>query len=89
MPLAKASHRVWCGTVLEGLLGSDLHCQTTQEEVLAQLQVLEVKTQSRLGGLEQLWEPVPQRQNRHSGKYNGLTEKRRGKGNTKMIFTLQ
>jgi precorrin-8X/cobalt-precorrin-8 methylmutase len=40
-------------TALEGLLGRDRHCQTTQAEVLAQLKLLEVET--RLGGLEKLW----------------------------------
>lgn len=40
---------------LEGLLGRDLHCQTTQAEVLSQLKLLEVETQTGLGGLERLW----------------------------------
>jgi len=40
-------------SALEGLLGRDRHCQTTQAEVLAQLKLLEVETQ--LGGLEKLW----------------------------------
>ncbi|MBF2028211.1 MAG: precorrin-8X methylmutase [Oscillatoriales cyanobacterium C42_A2020_001] len=40
---------------LEGLLGRDRHCQTTQAEVLAQLKLLEVETQTGLGGLEKLW----------------------------------
>jgi precorrin-8X/cobalt-precorrin-8 methylmutase len=40
---------------LEGLLGRDHHCQTTQAEVLSQLKLLEVETQAGLGGLEKLW----------------------------------
>ncbi len=40
---------------LEGLLGRDHHCQTTQAEVLSQLKLLEVETQTGLGGLERLW----------------------------------
>jgi precorrin-8X/cobalt-precorrin-8 methylmutase len=40
-------------SALEGLLGRDRHCQTTQAEVLSQLKLLEVET--RLGGLEKLW----------------------------------
>ncbi|NJR40575.1 MAG: MerR family transcriptional regulator [Leptolyngbyaceae cyanobacterium CSU_1_4] len=39
-------------SALEGLLGRDRHCQTTQAEVLAQLKLLEVETQT---GLEKLW----------------------------------
>lgn len=42
-------------SALEGLLGRDQHCQNTQAEVLAQLKLLEVETQTGLGGLEQLW----------------------------------
>ncbi len=42
-------------SALEGLLGRDRHCQTTQAEVLAQLKLLEVETQAGLGGLEKLW----------------------------------
>ncbi|NDJ17997.1 precorrin-8X methylmutase [Myxacorys almedinensis] len=40
-------------SALEGLLGRDRPCQTTQAEVLSQLKLLEVET--RLGGLEKLW----------------------------------
>ncbi|WP_404790910.1 precorrin-8X methylmutase [Altericista sp. CCNU0014] len=40
-------------SALEGLLGRDRHCQTTQAEVLAQLKLLDVET--RLGGLDKLW----------------------------------
>jgi precorrin-8X/cobalt-precorrin-8 methylmutase len=42
-------------TALEGLLGRDRHCQTTQAEVLSQLKLLDVETQAGLGGLEKLW----------------------------------
>lgn len=42
-------------TALEGLLGRDRPCQTTQTEVLCQLKFLEVETQAELGGLESLW----------------------------------
>ncbi len=42
-------------SALEGLLGRDRHCQTTQAEVLSQLKLLEVETQAGLGGLEKLW----------------------------------
>ena len=42
-------------SALEGLLGRDRHCQTTQAEVLSQLKLLEVETQTGLGGLEKLW----------------------------------
>lgn len=42
-------------SALEGLLGRDKHCQIVQAEVLAQLKLIEVETQSGLNGLEQLW----------------------------------
>jgi precorrin-8X/cobalt-precorrin-8 methylmutase len=42
-------------TALEGLLGRDRPCQTTQAEVFSQLKLLEVETQTGLGGLEKLW----------------------------------
>lgn len=42
-------------SALEGLLGRDRHCQTTQAAVLSQLKLLEVETQTELGGLERLW----------------------------------
>lgn len=42
-------------SALEGLLGRDRPCQTTQAEVLSQLKLLEVETQAGLGGLEKLW----------------------------------
>lgn len=41
---------------LEGLLGRDQHCQVIQAEVIAQLKLLEVETQSGLGNLERLWD---------------------------------
>ncbi len=40
---------------LEGLLGRDQHCQNIQAEAIAQLKLLEMETQARLGGLENLW----------------------------------
>ena len=36
-------------------MGRDRHCQTTQAEVLSQLKLLEVETQTGLGGLKKLW----------------------------------
>jgi precorrin-8X/cobalt-precorrin-8 methylmutase len=42
-------------TALEGLLGRDRPCQTTQAEVLARLKLLDIETQRGLGGLEKLW----------------------------------
>lgn len=42
-------------SALEGLLGRDRSCQTTQAQVLSQLKLLEVETQAGLGGLEKLW----------------------------------
>jgi precorrin-8X/cobalt-precorrin-8 methylmutase len=42
-------------SALEGLLGRDRHCQTTQAEVLSQLKLLDVETRTGLGGLEKLW----------------------------------
>ncbi|NMG08202.1 precorrin-8X methylmutase [Brasilonema sp. UFV-L1] len=40
---------------LEGLLGRDKDCQLMQAQVLAQLKLLEVESQTGLGGLEKLW----------------------------------
>ena len=42
-------------SALEGLLGRDRHCQTTQAEALAQLKQLEVEAQAGLNKLDQLW----------------------------------
>jgi precorrin-8X/cobalt-precorrin-8 methylmutase len=42
-------------SALEGLLGRDRSCQTTQAQVFSQLKQLEVETQAGLGGLEKLW----------------------------------
>ncbi|HEY9881013.1 MAG TPA: precorrin-8X methylmutase [Leptolyngbyaceae cyanobacterium] len=42
-------------SALEGLLGRDHDCQTTQAEVLAQLKQLDVNAQEELGKLDQLW----------------------------------
>ncbi|MBE9160350.1 precorrin-8X methylmutase [Nodosilinea sp. LEGE 06152] len=42
-------------TALEGLLGRDRNCQSTQAEALAQLKQLDVDAQEGLGQLEQLW----------------------------------
>jgi precorrin-8X/cobalt-precorrin-8 methylmutase len=42
-------------SALEGLLGRDKDCQIMQAEVLSQLKLLEVETQTGLGGLEELW----------------------------------
>ncbi|MDF5716088.1 MAG: precorrin-8X methylmutase [Rhizonema sp. NSF051] len=42
-------------SALEGLLGRDRNCQIIQAEVLSQLKLLEVETNTGLGGLEQLW----------------------------------
>ncbi|MBD0336927.1 MAG: precorrin-8X methylmutase [Cyanobacteria bacterium Co-bin13] len=42
-------------SALEGLLGRDLSCQTTQAEALAQLKQLDVEAQAGLGQLDQLW----------------------------------
>lgn len=42
-------------SALEGLLGRDRDCQTTQAEALAQLKQLDVDAQEGLGKLEQLW----------------------------------
>jgi precorrin-8X/cobalt-precorrin-8 methylmutase len=52
-------------TALEGLLGRDRHCQTTQAEALAQLKVLEVETQTGLGGLAQFWDGLDAQVNAH------------------------
>ncbi|MFM7447597.1 MAG: precorrin-8X methylmutase [Leptolyngbyaceae cyanobacterium] len=52
-------------TALEGLLGRDRSCQTTQAEVLAQLKILEVETQTGLGDLEQLWDGLDAQVNAH------------------------
>ncbi|MBP5975748.1 precorrin-8X methylmutase [Brasilonema sp. CT11] len=43
-------------SALEGLLGRDRDCEIIQAEVLAQLKLLEVDTQTGLGGLEKLWD---------------------------------
>jgi precorrin-8X/cobalt-precorrin-8 methylmutase len=42
-------------SALEALLGRDKHCQIVQAEVLAQLKLIEVETQSGLDGLEKFW----------------------------------
>lgn len=42
-------------SALEGLLGRDRDCQTTQAEALAQFKKLEVEAQDGLGKLDQLW----------------------------------
>ncbi|AKG24199.1 precorrin-8X methylmutase [Calothrix sp. 336/3] len=42
-------------SALEGLLGRDRDCQIMQAEVLAQLKLLEVETQTGFDGLETLW----------------------------------
>ncbi|BAZ40023.1 precorrin-8X methylmutase CbiC/CobH [Calothrix sp. NIES-4101] len=42
-------------SALEGLLGRDKHCQIVQADVLAQLKLIEVETQSGLEGLQELW----------------------------------
>ena len=42
-------------TALEGILGRDRHGQVVQAEVLAELRLLDVDTQDRLGDLEKLW----------------------------------
>ncbi|BDI20804.1 hypothetical protein ANSO36C_66060 (plasmid) [Nostoc cf. commune SO-36] len=42
-------------TALEGVLGRDLNCQTIQAEAIAQLRLLEAKTQDGLEELEELW----------------------------------
>ncbi len=42
-------------TALEGLLGRDHDCQSTQAEVLAQIKQLDVNAQEELGKLDQLW----------------------------------
>jgi precorrin-8X/cobalt-precorrin-8 methylmutase len=42
-------------SALEALLGRDKHCQILQAEVLAQLKLIEVETQSGLDGLDKFW----------------------------------
>ncbi len=42
-------------SALEALLGRDKHCQVVQAEVLAQLKLIEVETQSGLDGLDKFW----------------------------------
>ncbi|AFY48124.1 precorrin isomerase [Nostoc sp. PCC 7524] len=51
---------------LEGLLGRDRHCQILQAEVLAQLKLLEVETQTGLGSLEKLWHGLDAEVHTHS-----------------------
>jgi precorrin-8X/cobalt-precorrin-8 methylmutase len=53
-------------TALEGLLGRDHHCQSIQAEVLAQLKLLEVDSQTELGGLEKLWSRLDAEVHSHS-----------------------
>lgn len=45
-------------TALEGLLGRDRPCQSVQAEALAQLQLLEVETQSAQSLSERLWQQL-------------------------------
>lgn len=51
---------------LEGLLGRDKYCQNVQAEVLAQLKLLEVDTQTGLGDLEILWSRLDAEVHNHS-----------------------
>lgn len=53
--MQQISHLRQTASALEGLLGRDEHCQIMQAEVLAQLKLLEVETNSGLFGLEKLW----------------------------------
>jgi precorrin-8X/cobalt-precorrin-8 methylmutase len=53
--IQQISHLRQTASALEGLLGRDQQCQHVQAEAIAQLKLLEVETQTRLGGLEQLW----------------------------------
>ncbi|QLE59191.1 precorrin-8X methylmutase [Nostoc sp. TCL26-01] len=53
-------------SALEGLLGRDRHCQIMQAEVLAQLKLLEVESQTGWGGLEKLWHGLDAEVHTHS-----------------------
>ncbi len=53
--IQQISHLRQTASALEGLLGRDQQCQYVQADAIAQLKLLEVETQTRLGGLQQLW----------------------------------
>jgi len=53
--IQQLAHLRQTASALESLLGRDHQCQRLQAEVLAQLRLFEVETQSGLGELEQLW----------------------------------
>ena len=53
--IQQIAHLRQTASALEGLLGRDQDCQMVQAEAIAQLKLLEVETQTQLGGLERLW----------------------------------
>ncbi|PSB30428.1 precorrin-8X methylmutase [Stenomitos frigidus] len=53
--IQQIAHLRQTASALEGLLGRDTDCQLVQAEAIAQLKLLDVEAQTRLGGLEQLW----------------------------------
>jgi precorrin-8X/cobalt-precorrin-8 methylmutase len=53
--IQQIAHLRHTASALEGLLGRDGDCQLVQAEAIAQLKLLDVETQTQLGGLEQLW----------------------------------
>ncbi|MFH7026415.1 MAG: precorrin-8X methylmutase [Heteroscytonema crispum UTEX LB 1556] len=53
--MQQISHLRQTASALEGLLGRDRDCQIIQAEVLSQLKLLEVESQTGQGGLEKLW----------------------------------
>jgi precorrin-8X/cobalt-precorrin-8 methylmutase len=60
--LARLRHTA---SALEGILGRDGDCQIVQAEAIAQLKLLEVESQDRLGELEGLWHHLDGAIDRH------------------------
>lgn len=53
--IQQIAHLRQTASALESLLGRDGDCQLVQAETIAQLKLLDVETQTQLGGLEKLW----------------------------------
>lgn len=54
---------------LEGLLGRDRNCETTQAEALAQLKQLDVEAQTELGQLDQFWSQLDAEATTHPERF--------------------
>jgi precorrin-8X/cobalt-precorrin-8 methylmutase len=68
--LARLRHTA---SALEGILGRDSDCQIVQAEAIAQLKLLEVESQERLGEIEGLWHHLDGAVDCHPEAFNGKT----------------